>query len=229
MFQLKSLTVWFILCLFWIRWVFLQWICVTSYVIWFRAKCGLFIILLPIYIALLTFLLWLCISLSNFLNYSSVWFTCSFLFLMWLSLQMLCPDIEPFCFQGCGLLRQKEDIHSSPQITRDGWKNSLSFYNTWFISIHTIHVALHKLQAVVLMLHTVTFHVCGKTVSWNSDKITSNGCPFLSILSFLPLNVADKHGITVIPVYISTHHSVEADYILFGNLIPEWNLLSYIS
>ena len=51
---------------------------------------------------------------------------------------------------------------------------------------------------------------------------------FLCRLVCYILNLAKKHGITLIPAYIPTHLSVEADYLLWGRLAPEWHLFFLI-
>ena len=55
-----------------------------------------------IYFFLFTFLFQLCIRSRGCLGCNGVWFPCNFLFLMWLSLQMLCPFIAPFIFRVLG-------------------------------------------------------------------------------------------------------------------------------
>ena len=52
---------------------------------------------------------------------------------------------------------------------------------------------------------------------------------FLSRLACCMLNLADKHGIILIPAYISTHLNVEADYLSMGQLVPKWYLLPCIA
>ena len=42
------------------------------------------------------------------------------------------------------------------------------------------------------------------------------------------MNLVEKHGITLHPVYIPTHFNVEADYLLQGWLVPKWHLLPCI-
>ena len=48
---------------------------------------------------------------------------------------------------------------------------------------------------------------------------------FLSRPACHILNLADKHSITLIPVYILTHLIVEANYLSQGKLVPEWHFL----
>ena len=49
---------------------------------------------------------------------------------------------------------------------------------------------------------------------------------FLSRLACHILLLAEKHGITLIPAYIPAHLHVEAIYLLWGKLVPEWYLPS---
>ena len=52
---------------------------------------------------------------------------------------------------------------------------------------------------------------------------------FLSRLACWILSLADKHGITLIPAYIPTHLNVEADYLSWDQLLPEWHLLPQVA
>ena len=49
------------------------------------------------------------------------------------------------------------------------------------------------------------------------------------LLSFCILDLANKHGITLIPAYIPTHQNVEAEYLFWGWLVPKWHLLPHIA
>ena len=51
----------------------------------------------------------------------------------------------------------------------------------------------------------------------------------ISRLACCTLNLAEKHGITLIPAYIPTHLNMELDYLWWGRLVPEWCLLPHIS
>ena len=63
-------------------------------------------------------------------------------------------------------------------------------------------------------------HLCnqGSTVS-----------PFLSRLACWILSLTNKHGITLIPAYIPTHHKVEAYYLSWDQLLLEWHLLPQVA
>ena len=106
-------------------------VCVT----WFRVTCWMFIISLLTYFIPFAFLYQLCINFGD-LSCKGIQFSCSCLFLMWLSSQMLCPLL--------GLIFS-------------GFWFTLSFYRTWSGSICTVHIAFQKLQVVVLMLHRLAF------------------------------------------------------------------------
>ena len=41
--------------------------------------------------------------------------------------------------------------------------------------------------------------------------------------------MADKHGITLVPAHKATHLNAEANYLLWGKLIPDWHLLPCIA
>ena len=53
--------------------------------------------------------------------------------------------------------------------------------------------------------------------------------PFLSRLSWQILSLTDKHGITLIPAYIPTHLSMEANYLSWGQMLREWHLLPQVA
>ena len=53
--------------------------------------------------------------------------------------------------------------------------------------------------------------------------------PFLSRLACQILSLTDKHGITLLPAYIPTHLNVEADYLSWDWLLPEWHLLPQVA
>ena len=53
--------------------------------------------------------------------------------------------------------------------------------------------------------------------------------PFLSRLACQILSLTDKHGITLLPAYISPHLNVEADFLSQDQLIPEWHLLPQVA
>ena len=83
------------------------------------------------------------------------------------------------------------------------------------------------------MLCRVLFHLSGKVVILPLDKSTANA--YLcnqgvttslldSKLSCHILNLADKHGITLIQAYIPAHLSVETNYLSQGRLVLEWHL-----
>ena len=48
---------------------------------------------------------------------------------------------------------------------------------------------------------------------------------FLSRLVCHILNMANKHCITLVPAYITTHLNVVEEYLVWGKLVPEWQLL----
>ena len=51
---------------------------------------------------------------------------------------------------------------------------------------------------------------------------------FLSILAFCILNMANKHGINLIPAYIATHLNVVTNFLRCAWLVPEWNLFPHV-
>ena len=100
--------------------------------------------------------------------------------------------------------------------------------------MHKVHTVLQELQAVALMLEKMVFCLPGKVVALHLDNTTAKAylwnqgataSPCLSRLACYTLNLTNKHGITLIPVYIPTHLSVDANYegegwFLSGNFFP---------
>ena len=137
-------------------------------------------------------------NFGDYLNCSRVQPLFNFLFLMWLSLQMLHLIIWAFYFQGSGF--------------------PLSSSGSWSGSMYKVHITLQEFQAVALMLHKMAFHLSGKVAALHLDNSTSKAylCnqggtahPFLFSLAWHILNLTDKYGITLVPACIPTHFNVE--------------------
>ena len=127
------------------------------------------------------------------------------------------PTHWAFYFQGAGLL--------------------LSVSGVWSGSLCRAHIVLQELHAVAIFLHRMAFHLFGKVVALHLDNSTAKAylcnqggtvCPFLSRLACQILSLTDKHGITLLPVYIPTHLNVEADYLFWDQLLLEWHLLPQV-
>ena len=58
---------------------------------------------------------------------------------------------------------------------------------------------------------------------------TATESTFLSRLACHILNLANMHGIHLLPVYLPTHSKVEAGYLSQGRLVPEWHLLPHLT
>ena len=121
---------------------------------------------------------------------------------MWLSVQMLCLIIRPFVSR----------VLDFPILC----------CGTWSGSVHRVHNALQELEVVSLMLCKVVFQLLGMTDALVFDSSTAKAhlcneggtaSVFLSRLTCCILSLADKHGIYIIPTYISTHLNVEANYV----------------
>ena len=89
-----------------------------------------------------------------------------------------------------------------------------------------------------MMLCRMAFHLSGKLVALHLDNSTpkaylcnqgGTASPFLSRLACWILSLTDKHGITLIAAYIPTHLNVEADYLSWDQLLPEWHLLPQVA
>ena len=100
------------------------------------------------------------------------------------------------------------------------------------------HIALQELQAVAMNLCRMAFCLAGKVVALHLDNSTAKAylcnqggtvSPFLSRLVCQILSLTNKHGITLLPAYIPTHLNVEADYLSWDWLLPEWHLLPQVA
>ena len=131
-------------------------------------------------------------------------------------------------------------------ITKDAVPNHWAFYfqgsglpssfsGTWTDSICGADIVL---QAAVPMLHTVAFLLSGKMAALPLDNSTAKAylCNLgvtVSLFSFQTshdiLNLANKHGTTLIPAYIHAHFNMETDYLSRGWLVPQWFLLPCIA
>ena len=77
-----------------------------------------------------------------------------------------------------------------------------------------------KVIAMYLVNSTAKVYLC------NQDGTVS---PLLSILACQILSLTNRHSITLVPAYILTHLSVKANYLSWGQLLPEWHLLPHIA
>ena len=84
----------------------------------------------------------------------------------------------------------------------------LSVSGSWSGSLCRDHIALQELQAIVMMLCRMAFHLSGKVVALHLDNSTAKAylcnqggtvSPFLSRLACQILCLTNKHGITLIP------------------------------
>ena len=114
----------------------------------------------------------------------------------------------------------------------------LSFSGAWSCSLCRAHIALQELQAVAILLCRMVLCLSGKVVVLHLDNSTAKAylcnqdgtvSPFLSRLACWILSLTDKHGITLLPVYIPTHLNVEADYLSQDWLLLEWHLLPQVA
>ena len=89
-----------------------------------------------------------------------------------------------------------------------------------------------------MMLHRMAFCLSGKVVALHLVNSAAKAylcnqggtvTPFLSRLACQILSMTNKHGITLIPAYIPTHPNVEADYLSWDQMLPEWHLLPQVA
>ena len=128
------------------------------------------------------------------------------------------PTHWAFYFQGSGLL--------------------LLVSGSWLGSMCMAHIALQELQAIAMMLHRMAFCLPGKVVALHLDNSTVKAylckqggtvSPFLPRLACWILSLTNKHCITLIPAYILTHLTVEANYLSQEQMLPEWHLLLQVA
>ena len=114
----------------------------------------------------------------------------------------------------------------------------LSVRGSWSGSICRAHIALWELQAIAMMLCRMAFYLSGKVVVIHLDNRNAQAhqcnqggtvSPFLSRLACQILSLTDKHGITLIPANIPTHLNMEADYLSWDQMLPEWHLLPQVA
>ena len=114
----------------------------------------------------------------------------------------------------------------------------LSVIGSCLGSLCRAHISLQELQAIAMMLCRMAYYLSGKVVALHVDKSTAKAylcnqggtvSPFLSRLACQILSLTDKCGITLLPAYIPTHLSVEADYLFQDRLLPEWHLLPHVA
>ena len=84
---------------------------------------------------------------------------------------------------------------------------------------------------MALMLHRMPFHLSGKVVGLCLDNSTVKVYVYKKVeylfsfqTSLHILNLADKHGITLILAYIPMHFNVETAYMLWGKLAQEFRI-----
>ena len=114
----------------------------------------------------------------------------------------------------------------------------LSVGGSWSGSMCRAHVALHKHQAIAMMLCRMAFHLSGKAVALHLDNSMAKAylrnqggtvSPFLSRVVYQILSLTDMHSITLIPANITTHLNVEANYLSKDQMLPEWHLLPQVA
>ena len=71
----------------------------------------------------------------------------------------------------------------------------------------------------------VALHLDNSTAQTYLCNQGGTASPFLSRLVCWILSLTDKHGITLIPACTPIYLNVEADYLSWGWLLPEWHLL----
>ena len=115
-----------------------------------------------------------------------------------------------------------------------GFGLPFSVSGSWSCSLCRDHISLQEFQAIVMMLCRMAFCLSSKVVALQLDNSTAKAylcnqggtvSPFPPRLACQILSLTEKHGITFIPAYIPTHLNVEAYYLSWGQMLPEWHLL----
>ena len=190
----------------------------VAYAVSLRVTCYMFIILPQNYFHMFILLCPLYINWNSWLNYNKVLFHCNFHILMWSLLLMLHPLIGPFIFRDLGYLYQLVVPGQVPCLG--------------------LNIALQELQAVAVMLHRMAFHLSGKVVALHLDNSTAKVyfcnqggtvSSFLSRLACWILSLTDKHSITLLLANIPALLNVEADFLSWDRLLPEWLLLPQVA
>ena len=128
------------------------------------------------------------------------------------------PTHWAFYFQGSGL----------PLVVSGSWSGSMC----------RAHIALQELRAIAMMLHRIVFCLSHKVVALHLDNSTAKAyvcnqggtvSPFLSRLACRILSLTNKHGITLISACIPIHFNVEANYLSWDQMLPEWCLLPQVA
>ena len=85
-----------------------------------------------------------------------------------------------------------------------------------------------------MLLCRMAFCLSDKVVALHLDNSTAKAylcnqggtiSSFLSRLTCWILSLTDKHNITIILAYIPTYLNVEAEYLSWDQMLPEWHLL----
>ena len=187
----------------------------TNCAISFRVICWVFITISLIYLFLFTFLFPLCISsrgfsvviMSDALAILSFWCGCCYwcYYAPSLGLYMHCSGV-PCPIMAPGLVLCARCILPC--------KNSRllhSCYVRW-----PLGYPIRQLPYIWTIILQMLIYV-----------IRVVELAFLSSLACHILNLANKHGITFILAYISTHLNVEADYLFQDQLVPKVHLLPH--
>ena len=159
----------------------------------------------------------LCTNFRDSLSCNSVQFPCYIMFLMLLSPQMLHPIIGPFIFR-----------------VLDTFILQLNLVRLYALGSYSLRGS----SGISLKMHRVVIHLFCKVVALYLDNsmVEANLCNqgdmvslFLSRLDCCILNLAGKHGITLILAYIPTHLMWRLIIYLWVKLVPEWHLLHLIA
>ena len=106
---------------------------------------------------------------------------------------------------------------------------------SWSGSMCRTHIALQEVQAIAMMLYRMAFHLSGKVFAFLLDNNTVRLICVINVVQCLCFFSGMPAGywvwltsmvLTLIPAYIPTHISVEANYLSWDQMLPEWDLNS---
>ena len=137
---------------------------------------------------------------------------------MWLLLLILHPLIGPFIFRDfiyhCWLVDPGQVLYVKLILSCRSFRPLPLCYVEW------LSAYLVRWLPCIWINSTAKAYLCnqGSTVS-----------PFLSRLACQLFSLTYKHGIMLIPAYIPTHLNMEADYLSWGQMLPERHLLPQVA
>ena len=133
-----------------------------------------------------------------------------------------CSRVFPLHFPLSNVVFTRHATHTHWAFCFQGSRLPLPISDPWSGFLFRVHITLQEVQAIALKMHRMAFQLSGKLVALQLDNSTPKTylykqggtvSLFLSTLAFYILNLANKHGITLMSTYINTPLKVEANYL----------------